>query len=152
MPAQRGRQLEALGVDAVQGLADRVERVHFDHEVNQTGIAQRLRGTDGQAVMALVDAHEPDPNRAELRWHRDAERAAGLETQYLGVELEQAIDVERGQHHMPEPLIAGDELGSVRRDHRRVVEDRAVEHLQRGAGRILERDDFFHPARVGLLQ
>ena len=52
---------------------------------------------------------------------------------------------------MPQPLVAGDEPRAERRDDRAVVEHRAVEHLERGAGRVVEGDDLLDPAGVGLL-
>ena len=52
---------------------------------------------------------------------------------------------------MAQALIAGDESRAERGDHRAVVEHRPVEHLERGAGRVLEGDRLFDPARVGLV-
>ncbi len=57
----------------------------------------------------------------------------------------------RRQHDMAQTLIAGDELRAERGHHRAVVEHRAVEHLERGAGRVLERDDLFDAAGVGVI-
>ena len=101
--------------------------------------------------MAFVDAEEADPHRAELRWQRHPERAAGTEAQHLGVEVEQPVGIGRRHDDMAQPLIAGDECRAERGDHRAVVEHRTVEHLDGGAGRILERDHLLHPAGLGLV-
>ncbi len=102
--------------------------------------------------MAFVDAEEPDPDRTELRRRGTRNAPRETETQYVGVEVEQARWRSSRRHHdVAQALIARDEPGAERGDHRAVVEHRAVEDLRRGAGRIVERDHLFDAAGVGLL-
>ena len=102
-------------------------------------------------MVSFVDAEEANPHRAELRRQRHPERAAGTETQYVGVEVEQPVGVGGRHHDMAQALIAGDEFRAERGDDRAVVEHRTVEHLERGAGRVLEGDHLLDPARLGLV-
>ena len=103
------------------------------------------RRAQRQAVVPLVDTQEAHPHRAELRRGGDPERAARQKAEHLGVEVEAAVRVHRRQHDVAETLCAGDELGAERGDHRAVVEHRAVEDLERRAGRVLEGDDLLDP-------
>ena len=51
---------------------------------------------------------------------------------------------------MAEALVTGDEPGAERGDDGTVVEQCAVEHLERGPRGVLERDRLLDPALVGL--
>ena len=53
---------------------------------------------------------------------------------------------------MAQSLISGDEPRPERGDHRGVVEHRAVDHLDGGAGRILEGADLLDATDVGILR
>ncbi len=147
---KRRRQLEALRVHPVQRLPDRVEGVDFHHHMDEPGSTFAHGGNDRQAVVPLVDAEEPDPHRAVLRGCRHPPRAAGEKAQHVGVEVEGGVGVGRGQDHMPQSLCAGDEPGAKGCYDGAVVEDGAVEHLDRGARRVAEGDRLFDAPGVGL--
>ena len=101
--------------------------------------------------MSFVDPEEANPHRAKLFRQRYPERAAGTETQYVGVEVEQPVGIGGRYDDMAHALVAGDEFRAERGDDRAVVKHRTVKHLECGAGRILEGDHLFYPAGLGLV-
>ena len=58
----------------------------------------------GQAVVALVDAHETDSQRPEFGRSRQAEGAARVEAEHLGVEVEARSTVHDGEYDVAETL------------------------------------------------
>src|SRR5271166_704765 len=64
--SEGGRQLEALGVDAVQCLTDGIEGVDFDHDVDEAWVTPVCGWDDRQAVVSFVDPEEANPYRAKL--------------------------------------------------------------------------------------
>ncbi len=90
VPAQRRGQLEAVRVDAVERLADGVEGVDLHHEVDRARVvAGSARGQIARLWWRWLTPRNRTRIGAELRRRGHAERAAGLESQYVGVELEQ---------------------------------------------------------------
>ena len=138
MTPEGRRQLEALGIDPIKCLTDRVEGVDLDHDVDQAWVTLVCGRNDSQAMVPFVDAEEAHAYRSEFLWQRDTERAAGAKTQHLCVEVEQPVGVCRRQDDMTQPLVAGHEGGTERCDDRAMVEYRTVKDFEGGAGRILE--------------
>lgn len=100
--------------------------------------------------MPFVHTEEADPHRPELRRRRHPERPARQKAQHLGVELERAAQVHGRQHHMPQTLGPRHEPSAERGHDRAVVEYRAVENLESGAGGIGEGDRLLHPTGIGV--
>ncbi len=118
-------------------------------------------GHERQAVVARVDAEEPEPDRRavggladQLRWQPHG--VPQLEAEDVAVEVQRLHVVAGGEHDVAEALLLGDERVAVRADDAPVLERRAVEDLERVARRVVEGDHLVHPAigqlgRGGLL-